>query len=199
MLCTHRVGHTTGSVGAGNSATGPLDRSRTGRSLTKSRSRGRRSRTPLRRTASISQAAAAVLPLTRDMATNLAVGTVPAVSPRHLWLRGTALDVIAGLFFVLLAATYVVVARGAMDPRFFAVPAGNDVWFEGDVPTVGDLLLHRWGDHSRNSHHPLFALLTTVPLFALKVVGVSDAGRLLTITLVSAALWSAAMYLLLRL
>jgi hypothetical protein len=109
------------------------------------------------------------------------------------------LDVVVALLFTLGAVTYAAGTRAAMDPRFFAVPAGNDVWFEADLPTVADLVLHRWSDHSRDINHPLFPLLTIVPSYGLKALGASDAHRLLALTVLGAAMWSAVVYALLRL
>jgi hypothetical protein len=52
--------------------------------------------------------------------------------------------------------------RPAIDGRaFFIAPGGNDVWFEADLPTVADTVLHRWSVQSRNARHPLFPLLAT--------------------------------------
>jgi hypothetical protein len=101
--------------------------------------------------------------------------------------------------FVVLASSYAAAARGVMDPRFFSAPVGNDVWFEGDVPTVADTVLHRWNSYPRDAHHPLFPLMTIGPSYALKAIGWTDAHRLLAIAMLAAAAWSAAVYLLLRL
>ncbi len=114
-------------------------------------------------------------------------------------LRVPALDVVLAAVFVAAASLYAAGVRAAMDPRFFVAPAGNDVWFEADMPTVADLMLHRWSDHSRDAQHPVFALLTVVPSYALKTLGASDAHRLATLSVVSAAAWSLAMFVLLRL
>jgi hypothetical protein len=114
--------------------------------------------------------------------------------------RGRAiLDIALALLFALGAAVYAAGARAAMDPRLFAAPVGNDVWFEADMPTVADLVLHRWSDHARDTHHPLFAMLTTIPSYALKALGVSDAHRLLALTILAAGMWSVVVFVLMRL
>ena len=110
-----------------------------------------------------------------------------------------AVDALFALIFATLAATYATAAQRAMDPRFFAIPAGNDVWFEGDLPMVADTILHRWSTHPRDAKHPLFPLLTTLPSYGLRAIGLTGPQRLLAITAVAAAAWGGAVYLLLRL
>ena len=98
---------------------------------------------------------------------------------------------------ILIAGTLVWSTAGRFDPRFFHDPAGNDVWFEADLPTVSDRILHRWSDQSRNARHPLFPLLATLPVNVVKpVVGEQAALRLFIV--VVAAIWVAALYCLLR-
>ena len=105
------------------------------------------------------------------------------------------LVVALGLFLVAGAVVWFTAAR--FDPRFLKDPDGNDVWFEADLPTVSDRILHRWSDQSRNARHPLFPLLATLPIsVAKRVVGEQTALRLLIVT--AAALWVVALYLLLR-
>src|SRR5262249_28916262 len=101
--------------------------------------------------------------------------------------------------FALAAAVYSGATFRVFDDRFLALPVGNDVWFEADMPTVADTMLHRWADQGRNSRHPLFPLVTTVPLYGLRALGMAARPRLLAIVVVSAALWSAAVFTLLRL
>jgi len=67
------------------------------------------------------------------------------------------------------------------------------------MPIVSDAMLHRWGDHARNAHHPLFALVTTVPAYGLRALGVSEPSRLAIIVGLSGAVWSATVFALLRL
>ena len=109
------------------------------------------------------------------------------------------LDLIIAALFLAGATLYAAGVRAVMDPRFFLAPDGNDVWFEADMPTVADLVLHRWSDHSRHAHHPLFGLFTLVPSYTLKELGASDAHRLAAVAVASAGIWSLATFVLLRL
>jgi hypothetical protein len=86
-----------------------------------------------------------------------------------------------------------------LDRRFFTAPIGNDVWFEADMPIVADTILHRWTDQGRNARHPLFPLAATGAAYGLKALGVAEHERLLAIVAASAALWSATVFVLLRL
>ena len=87
---------------------------------------------------------------------------------------------------------------GRMDPRFLQDPGGNDVWFEADLPTVADRVLHRWSDQSRNARHPLFPLFATIPAHILKSAGAGDRTALRLLVACFAALWTALLYLLVR-
>src|SRR5215203_955337 len=107
------------------------------------------------------------------------------------------LDAAIALALALLAGVLVWFTATRFDPRFLKEPDGNDVWFEADLPTVSDRILHRWSDQSRNARHPLFPLLTTLPLNVVSaVVGEQTAVRLLIVK--TAAVWAVALYLLLR-
>jgi hypothetical protein len=121
------------------------------------------------------------------------------VAPARSTRRRYAVEALFALIFATLAATYAAGAQRTMDQRFFAMPAGNDVWFEGDLPMVADTILHRWSTHPRDAKHPLFPLLTTVPSYGLRALGLTEAQRLLVITAFAAAAWGGAVYLLLRL
>ena len=109
--------------------------------------------------------------------------------------RGDALILIA---LGLLTGALVWLAAARFDPRFLREPDGNDVWFEADLPTVADRVLHRWSDQSRNARHPLFPLLATVPAYVLRSLGLSETTALRAVIAASAAAWSAALYALLR-
>jgi hypothetical protein len=97
----------------------------------------------------------------------------------------------------LASATLVWRTAGRFDPRFLREPDGNDAWFEADLPIVSDRVLHRWSDQSRNSRHPLFPLLATLPANALKAAGVTEAVALRTLIAVIAALWTMTTWVLL--
>src|SRR5947199_9893186 len=68
-------------------------------------------------------------------------------------------DLAVAALFALIIGILIWNVQRSMDARFFAAPAGNDVWFEADLPTVADTVLHRWSTQSRNARHPLFPLL----------------------------------------
>ena len=111
--------------------------------------------------------------------------------------RFDRLDVAIVFALALLtgAAAWLTAAR--FDPRFLKEPDGNDVWFEADLPIVSDRIVHRWSDQSRNARHPLFPLLTTLPVNVAKaVVGEQKALRLLIGVI--AALWTSVLYVLMR-
>ena len=105
-------------------------------------------------------------------------------------------------WIVAAVATLTLLYAGAvhvrLDPRFFAIPAGNDVWFEGDGPVVADLIVHRWSDQSRNVHHPLFPLWTTVPNYVLRLASLDPRQRIAIIVAASAAVWGAVVFMLFR-
>jgi hypothetical protein len=85
------------------------------------------------------------------------------------------------------------IVHGQLDPRLLTLRVGNDAWFEADLPTVADNMLHRWSDQSRNARHPLFPMFATLPTYALRAVGLSDATALRLLLSVVAAGWGAAL------
>jgi hypothetical protein len=98
---------------------------------------------------------------------------------------------------VLTSVLYASVVHLSLDDRFFAIPKGNDVWFEADMPVVSDTMLHRWSDHARNAHHPLFALMTTTPTYALRPI-LPARARVAFVVAFVALVWGAVVYLLMR-
>src|SRR3954465_1790190 len=103
------------------------------------------------------------------------VADPPLRAPAARLTRG---DFLAVVLLAIAAGTAVWLVRAHADPRFLALPAGNDVWFEADVPTVADRMLHRWADQSRNARHPLFPLLATVPAHLFQQLGLGEAVAL---------------------
>jgi len=97
-----------------------------------------------------------------------------------------------------LTLLYAGAAHVRLDPRFFAVPAGNDVWFEGDGPVVADLIVQRWSDQSRNVNHPLFPFWTTVPSYVMRLASLDPRQRVAIIVAASAAVWGAVVFVLFR-
>lgn len=98
----------------------------------------------------------------------------------------------------LVVGAAVWILQGQFDARFHTLPVGNDVWFEADLPTVADGMLHRWSDHSRNARHPLFPILTTIPTYALRALGLSDAAALRALITFISVLWGGALYAVAR-
>jgi hypothetical protein len=86
----------------------------------------------------------------------------------------------------------------SLDPRLFIAPAGNDVWFEADVPTVADTVLHRWSVQSRNARHPLFPLLATGSAYGLRMAGLGDRSILAVLSVIAGAAWVALFYVIAR-
>jgi hypothetical protein len=98
-------------------------------------------------------------------------------------------DLVVALAFALLAGLVVWNVQRSMDPHFFVAPHGNDVWFEADLPTVADTVLHRWSVQSRNARHPLFPLLATGSAYGLRAVGLTDRAILALLSAMAAAAW----------
>jgi hypothetical protein len=86
-----------------------------------------------------------------------------------------------------------------LDSRLLVTPTGNDVWFEGDLPTVFRNLTNRWSDQSRNANHPLFPLFGTVPVGALRKVGLTPFAAVSVFVAAVAGAWAAILYAMLRL
>jgi hypothetical protein len=106
-------------------------------------------------------------------------------------------DLVLALALAIASASGTSLIASRFDPRFLREPSGNDVWFEADLPIVTDRVQHRWSDQSRNARHPLFPLFATLPVNALKAVGVGADPALRAMIAAFAALWTATLYLLL--
>jgi hypothetical protein len=106
-------------------------------------------------------------------------------------------DFLSVIVLGVVSATVVWHTVGRFDPRFFQEPIGNDVWFEADLPIVADRLQHRWSDQARNSRHPLFPLLATVPVHVLKGAGLGEAAALRTFVASTGGLWTVTLCVLL--
>lgn len=103
----------------------------------------------------------------------------------------------AGIGLAVAALTLTLFRR--LDPRLLAWPDGNDVWFEGDLPTVFRNMVNRFSDQSRNGDHPLFPLLGTLPVDVLHHLGLSNTAAVSLVLAVVGGLWGALLYLTLRL
>lgn len=107
-------------------------------------------------------------------------------------------DLVVALTFALIVGAGIWTVQRSMDARFFIAPAGNDVWFEADLPTVADTVLHRWSTQSRNARHPLFPLLATGSAYALRKVGLGDRSILVLLSTLAGAAWAALFYVITR-
>ena len=132
-----------------------------------------------------------VTPFHRDVSSGPSQAREPA-SP-----RAATRDVAIVFALILIAGTVVWNTAARFDPRFFQDPTGNDVWFEADLPTVSDRILHRWSDQSRNARHPLFPLMASLPVNVARTV-VGERPALPLFIVMVAACWVVGLYLLLR-
>jgi hypothetical protein len=108
----------------------------------------------------------------------------------------TDVEVMAALAVIIGLAIWFL--QRSLDARLFIAPAGNDVWFEADVPTVADTVLHRWSVQSRNARHPLFPLLATGSAYGLRVAGLGDRSVLAVLSAIAGAAWVALFYVIAR-
>jgi hypothetical protein len=107
-------------------------------------------------------------------------------------------DLLAFVVLAILTGAAIWGIQSHMDHRFLTDPIGNDVWFEGDQPTVADRMVHRWSDQSRNARHPLFPLLGSTPVYLFAALGVFPSVALRLTVVAFGILWSGTVYLLLR-
>src|SRR3954464_7363078 len=109
------------------------------------------------------------------------------------------IDMVVAFVFALGIGVTIWGVQRSMDARFFNLPAGNDVWFEADLPTVADTVLHRWSTQSRNARHPLFPLLATGTAYALRGARLGDRAILALLSSLAGAAWVALFYVIARL
>src|SRR4029450_5719091 len=88
-----------------------------------------------------------------------------------------------------IAASIVFLVSGSLPAVLLKFPAGNDIWFEGDLSTVTRNLLSRWTDQSRNANHPIFPLLAATPVYALRALNVDPFTAVRLLTGVVAGVW----------
>jgi hypothetical protein len=131
----------------------------------------------------------------RRMMSAVAQPVEPVARPSSAPDRG---DLIAVILLSLLAGAAIWTLQSSADPRFLMAPAGNDVWFEADQPTVADRMLHRWSDQSRNARHALFPMMATLPVYVFTTLGLQEAVSLRLVVVTFGILWTAVLYLLLR-
>ncbi len=110
-----------------------------------------------------------------------------------------AADVLIALALACAAGALALMLYRRLDPRLLVWPDGNDVWFEGDVPTVFRNLLNRFSDQTRNGDHPLFPLFATLPVDVLRHLGLSGATAVAAVLTTVASIWGGLFYATLRL
>ena len=75
-----------------------------------------------------------------------------------------------------------------------------DFWFESDTIREVSNMISTTNDHSRTSVHPLFSILTFIPVYLVKhALAISSLRAVLYVTSIVGGLWIGTLYLLLRL
>lgn len=94
----------------------------------------------------------------------------------------------------------------ALDPVVYSYgsPKGirtSDMWFDGDIPKMFTMMTSRSAlQHQTTAAHPLISLFVYAPVFSLRhVVGLTTTQAIRVVWAVVAALWAAALFVLLRL
>jgi hypothetical protein len=107
-------------------------------------------------------------------------------------------DVSIGITASILVGTAALLLAHTLDARFFDPPTGNDVWFEADLGRIADEMTRREAAQERSNLHPLFPLMTVPPTYALSVLGVGAKGSVVAVIGLSAAVWAASFWVLVR-
>ncbi len=108
-------------------------------------------------------------------------------------------DVLTAAGIGVAVAVFALALFHRLDPRLLAWPDGNDIWFEGDLPTVFRNMVNRFSDQTRNGDHPLFPLLATIPVDVLSHLGLSGTAAVAAVLTGVAFVWGALLYSTLRL
>jgi hypothetical protein len=85
----------------------------------------------------------------------------------------------------------------ALDPIVLDWKSG-DSWFQSDTARIRDNMTDRHGNHYRASVHPLFSLVSYSGVRALRETGLDELSAVRAFTAGTAAVWIAAIFLLLR-
>lgn len=113
----------------------------------------------------------------------------PARARRHL-------DLLLAVCLAVLAAIASYQGSTRLDP---IVLRTWDVWFQADVGRVYINMTDRWSDHYRTKVHPLFSLLMSPPVYALKrALGVDPLAATRLVIAGVASLWIITLFVLLR-
>jgi hypothetical protein len=107
-------------------------------------------------------------------------------------------DVAIAIIASILVGWAALLLAHTLDDRFFDPQTGNDVWFEGDLGRIADEITHRGAAHSRSHVHPLFGLITVPASYVLRILGVGAKGSVVAVIGLSAAVWTASFWVLVR-
>jgi hypothetical protein len=108
------------------------------------------------------------------------------------------LDLVAILALGALGACLAWQASGVIGPRIVDWRA-FDLWFQSDAPRVYENLVVRTSDHARSNVHPLFSLVGYGTVYLIRrLFQVPPWTAVRCFEALGAALWSATLYLLLR-
>jgi hypothetical protein len=107
-------------------------------------------------------------------------------------------DVAIGITASILVGSAALLLAHTLDARFFDPQTGNDVWFEGDLGRIADEMTNRRAEHSRSNVHPLFPLITVPAAYVLRALGVGAKWSVVAVIGLSAAVWTASFWVLVR-
>lgn len=107
-------------------------------------------------------------------------------------------DLILGMVSSILVGCAALLLAHTLDAKFFDPATGNDVWFEGDLGRIAQEMTQRQAAHARSTVHPLFALITVPPTYVLRALGAGQTGSVAVMIGLSAALWAASFWALVR-
>ncbi len=134
-------------------------------------------------------------PIHPDDAVDVRESLAPDHSPRTAHLAPQ--DWILACFFALVAGVASLVIADTI-PAFLL--HSMDFWFEADTIREVSNMISTTDDHSRTSVHPLFSILTFVPVYLVKhALAIPPLRAVLYVTCIIGGLWSGTLYLLLRL
>ena len=105
------------------------------------------------------------------------------------WVIGAGLTLSVGMACLFIAD---------MIPAFLL--QSMDFWFESDTVREVSNMTSTTDDHSRTSVHPLFSILTFVPVYLVKhTLAIPPLRAVLYVTSILGGIWIGTLYLLLRL
>ena len=121
-----------------------------------------------------------------------------SISEHTRW-RTWLVELTVSLFIGLLGCTLCVWCSRQFPLEIYDIPA-MDIWFDGDSPYLFQNFTNRYSPYmNRTSVHPLYPLVSTVPVQILRRLGVSNRLSEVRIVLgLAAAVWGCSFYALLR-